>query len=111
MMGSLPGTRMMEQERIGRKMLLLQMDDCEVKSFCLYDCCGIRFCLYRRSFCGSEAKGSSKKKAKKGGAAAEGGGGGGLDEKEMKRMLEKLNRMTPKERKEWLEDGRSDELP
>ena len=58
-----------------------------------------------------EAKGSSKKKAKKGGAAAEGGGGGGLDEKEMKRMLEKLNRMTPKEREEWLEDGSSDELP
>ena len=58
-----------------------------------------------------EAKGSSKKKAKKGGAAAEGGGGGVLDEKEMKRMMEKLNRMTPKEREEWLEDGSSDELP
>ena len=36
----------------------------------------------------------------------------GLDEKGMKRMLkEKLSKMTPEERNEWLEDGSSDELP
>ena len=58
-----------------------------------------------------EAKGDSKKKAKKGRTAAEGGSSGVLDEKEMKRMMEKLGRMTPKEREEWLEDGSSDELP
>ena len=50
--------------------------------------------------------------SKKGGAAAEGGGRGVLDEKEMKRMLkEKLSKMTPEEREEWLEESPTNTFP
>ena len=68
---------------------------------------------------GGTAKAGGRQKARKRGSggeeavsAAQGSGAEEmteLDEKGMKRMLkEKLSKMTPKEREEWLED---DELP
>ena len=72
---------------------------------------------------GGTAKAGGKKKARKRGSggeeaasAAQGSGAEEmteLDEKEMKRRLkeELLGKMTPEERKEWLEELRSRELP